>query len=139
MRRIVVAMTGSESERRRMPGGDLRLRSIDALEEKLQRKLNQPRTIQLVTRNSKSPIVRFTASSIRRGKLDAIKRIEELRPELQTEPFARTEARRLKYRKVPVIDPVAAKRRVYTRLISETKVAGSGEARRVEPGKARAL
>ena len=104
------------------------------LEQELQSELNEPRIAQLAARNSETPVIRFTASGIRWSKLDAIKRIEELRPELQTEPFLRTEVRRLEYRDVPVIDPCAPKRRIHARLVPETKVAGSCEASRVEPG-----
>ena len=54
----------------------------------------------------------------------------------QTEPFTRTEVRRLFYREIPVIDSFAPKRWVHARLVPETKVAGSCEASRVEPGDA---
>jgi len=108
--------------------------STHTLEQEFQSELNQPRIVQLVIRNSETRIIRFAASGIRCDELDAIKRIEELRPELQTELFTRTEARRLEYREVPVIDPLATKRWVHARLVPETKVAGSCEASRVEPG-----
>jgi hypothetical protein len=103
------------------------------LEHELQRELNEPRIPQLATRNSETRIIGTTTGRIRWPKLDAIKRIEELRPELNTELFTRTEARRLEYREVPVIDPFAPKVRIHTRLVPETKVRGSGEASRVEP------
>src|SRR5277367_1247257 len=109
-------------------GTGIHLRSPHALEQELQSELNEPRIAQLATRNSETLIIRFTASGIRWAKLDAIKRIEELRPELQTELFLRTEARRLEYREIPVIDSFASKRRIHTRLVPETKVAGSCEA-----------
>ena len=108
--------------------------STHTLEQEFQSELNQPRIVQLVIRNSETRIIRFAASGIRCDELDAIKRIEELRSELQTEPFTRTEVRRLEYREVPVTDPLTAKRWVHARLVPEAKVAGSCEASRVEPG-----
>ena len=79
------------------------------LEHELQSELNEPRSVQLATRNSKTRIIRTATSSIRWAKLDAIKRIEELRPELQTKLFTRTEARGLEDREVPITDPLAPK------------------------------
>src|ERR1700722_20801039 len=122
-----------------MPEQAIHLRSTPTLEHKLQRELNEPRIPQLATRNSETRIVGTTTSRIRWAKLDAIKRIEELRPELQTELFPRPEARRLEYREVPVIDPFAPKVRIHARLVPETKVGGSGEASRVKPGDAPCL
>ena len=116
-----------------MPGRGIHLRSTHALELELQSELNEPRIAQLATRNSETRIIGEATSSIRCAKLDAIKRIEELRPELQTEPFTRTEARRLEYREVPVIDSFTPKRRIYARLIPKAKVARSCEASRVDP------
>ena len=106
----------------------------DTLEDELQSELNQPRSVQLATCNSESRTIGCTTSGSRCAKLDTIKGIEELRPELQTKPFPRTEVRRLEYREVPVIDPFASKRRVHARLVPETKVAGSCEASWVDPG-----
>jgi hypothetical protein len=111
-------------------------RSTDRLEHELPSELNEPRIVQLATRDSESRTIGFATSGSRWAELDAIKRIEEFRPELQTEPFTRTEVRRLLYREVPVIDPFASKVRVHARLVPETKVAGSCEASRVEPGDA---
>ena len=104
------------------------------LEHELQSELNEPRIPQLATRNSETRIIRTTTSRIGWAKLDAIKRIEELRPELQTKLFTRTKVRRLEYREVPVIDPFAPKIRIHARLVPETKVRGSGEASRIKPG-----
>src|SRR5580700_8454816 len=94
----------------RWSGGGIHLRSSHALEHELPSELNEPRIVQLVIRNSERPVIRCATSGIRWAKLGAIKRIEELRPELKTEPFTRTEIRRLEYREVPVIDPSATKR-----------------------------
>jgi hypothetical protein len=96
-----------------MPPPGIHLRSTHALEHELPSELNEPRIAQLATRNSETCVIRCTASGIRWAKLDAIKRIEELRPELETEPFTRTEVRPLEYRKVPVIDSRAAKRTIH--------------------------
>src|SRR5271156_3904212 len=107
---------------------------LHTLKQELRSELNEPRIVQLVIRNSESPVIRCATSGIRWAKLGAIKRIEKLRPELKTELFLRTEVRRLEYREIPVIDPFAPKRRIHARLVPETKVAGSCEAIRVEPG-----
>ena len=126
---------GPAGETQRAAGGCLTgIHLTHTLEHELQSELNEPRIPQLATRNSETRIIGTTTGRIRWPKLDAIKRIEELRPELQTELFTRTKVRRLEYREVPVIDPFAAKRRVHSRLVPETKVAGSCEAIRVEPG-----
>ena len=126
---------GPAGETQRAAGGCLTgIHLTHTLEHELQSELNEPRIPQLATRNSETRIIGTATSGIRWAKLDAIKRIEELRPELQTKPFPRTEVRRLEYREVPVIDPFASKRRVHARLVPETKVAGRSEASRVEPG-----
>ena len=70
-------------------------RYTQTLEHELQGELNEPWIIQLATGNSETRVVGFATCGVRWAKLDAIKRIEELRPELQTELFTRTEARRL--------------------------------------------
>src|SRR6202049_1689837 len=116
-----------------MPGRGIHLRSTHTLEHELQSELNEPRIAQLAARNAETRIIRFAASCIRWAKLDAIERIEELRPELQTELFTGPEVRRLEDREVPVIDACAPKRRIHARLVPERKIAGRGEAIRVEP------
>ena len=88
-----------------MPERDIHLCSANTLVDELQSELNEPRIVQLATGYSETTSGTAT-SGIRWAKLDAIKRIEELRPELQTKPF--TDVCRLFYRDVPVIDPLAS-------------------------------
>src|SRR5271156_1785016 len=92
-------------------------RSTHRLEQELQRELNGPGTIQLVIRNSESRVIGFTASGIRCGKLDPIKRVEHLRSELQTEPFPRSEVHRFECREIPLIDPLAPKPSIHARPV----------------------
>ena len=72
-----------------MPERGIHLCSTHTLEHQLQSELNEPWIVQLATGYSETTGGTAT-SGIRRAKLDAIERIEELCPELQTKPFTRT-------------------------------------------------
>src|SRR3974390_364021 len=133
----------------RMPGGGIHLRPTHALEQELQSELNQAWVVKLTGYEPKVRVVGgqqsrvIAASGVWRAELDAIKRVEELCPELQAELVIRTEVRGLKEREVPVIDTCPSKRRVHARLVSKgpsgrrQRAARGCKAIRVEPSKSR--
>src|SRR5580658_4682949 len=115
-------------------GIGIHLRSTHALEQELQSELNEPWIVQLVVHESEA---RSAETGVWRSKLDTIKCVEELRPELQAKPVLRAKVRGLENRDVPVIDPRAAKRGIHTRFVAETPVCGSCEAAGIDPRNSR--
>ena len=117
-----------------MPGGGTRLRSSSTLEQKLQSELNQAWAVEL-TVNYAEAASRWPAAAgrVRRTKLDAIKRVEELRPELNAELVVRAEVRRLVNRDIPVVDPSSSQCRINTRFVAELPRTRSREAVLIEP------
>jgi hypothetical protein len=83
-----------------MPG-DWHPPSFHALEQELQSELNEPRVVQLTGHKPEVRVIGcqqtgvIATNGVGKGKLDAIKRVEELRPELQAELVLRAKVRGL--------------------------------------------
>ena len=106
-----------------------------ASEQKLQRKLNQPRIRPSGGRryDAEILIVGGTAYGVGGSELSSVKQVEELGAELQAEPFVTHESCSLEYRKVEIGYSRSTKARVHAGLIAEFKIGRRAEARSVEP------
>ena len=102
-----------------MPGGGIHLRSTHALEQELQRELNQPRVVKLTANEPKARVICFeqwdvvAAGRVGRAELHAVERVEKLGPKLQAKFILRAEVRRLEQSEVPVIDSGTSQCRIY--------------------------
>jgi hypothetical protein len=104
-------------------------------EQKLQRKLNQPRIGPSGGRRNHAEIliVDGTAHGVGGSELSSVKEVEELGAELQAEPFVAREPCSLEYRKVEIRYSRSTKARVHAGLIAELKIGWRAEARSIEP------
>jgi hypothetical protein len=104
-------------------------------EQKLQRKLNQPRIRPSSGRryDAEILIVCGTAHGVGRSELSSVKEVEELGAELQAEAFVAREPCSLEYRKVKIRYSRSTKARIHTGLIAELKIGWRAKARSIEP------
>jgi hypothetical protein len=121
--------------RSRIYVGGWQLAKSRASEQKLQRKLNQPRIRPSGGRryDAEILIVGGTAYGVGGSELRSVKEVEELGAELQAEPFVAREPCSLECRKVEIRYSRSAKTRVHPRLIAKFKIGRRAEARSVEP------
>src|SRR5260370_3129999 len=128
---------GKVSEGQRKSGGN----GVDAekastlpapsLERELQRDLNQARVVLLT---SYLPKRTRAERCIRRSELWMVEQVKEFCSELEAGSFGNRGS--LEDRPIEVVDAVRAKRRIYSRLASETPSGRSGKARRIDPPRA---
>jgi len=106
-----------------------------ASEQKLQRKLNQPRIRPSGGRryHAEIRIVGGTTHGVGGSELSSVKEVEELGTELQAEPFVAREPGSLEYRKVEIRYSGGTEARVHAGLITEFKIGWRAEARSIEP------
>jgi len=112
-----------------------RLAEPRASEQKLQRKLNQPRICPSggCRYDAEILIVGGTAYGVGGGELSSVKQVEELGAELQTEPLVARKPCSLEYRKVEVRYSRSTKVGVNAGFVAEFKIGRCAEARCVEP------
>jgi len=108
-----------------------------ASEQKLQRKLNQPRICPSggCRYDAEILIVGRTAYGVGGGELSSVKQVEELGAELQAEPLVARKPCSLEYRKVEVRYSRGTKARVNAGFVAEFKIGRRAEARCVEPSR----
>ncbi len=121
--------------RSRMYTNSGRLAEPRASEQKLQRKLNQPRICPSggCRYDAEILIVGGTAHGVGGGELSSVKQVEELGAQLQAEPFVARKPCSLEYRKVEIRYSRSPKARVHAWLIAEFKIGRRAEARSIEP------
>ena len=120
-----------------MPGGGIHLRSIRALEQKLQCELNQPRVVGLGGYYPKAVISCTGRCSVEAGtresELNSIESVEEFSSELNAKLVFRAEGRRLEQGKVPVVDSGRTKAGVNAGFCTVSPKRRCGKAAGVKP------